>query len=68
MRPRRPGSVDFLESDELFFTYQLAEQSQRTVQELLTGEKGPLSLSEFFMWHTYFKVKSLYQKQANKQQ
>lgn len=57
---RRRGSADFLVSDELFFTYQLAEQTHRTVDELLTGERRPISLSEFFMWSTYYAVKAHY--------
>ena len=60
MSPRRPGSVDFLASDELFFTYQLAEALNKTVHELLTGERAPLASSELRMWSTYFKVKQHY--------
>ena len=63
MRRKLGGSSDFLGSDELFFTYQLAEQTQRTVEELLTGERRPLSLNEFCMWSTYYKVKKLYSDQ-----
>jgi hypothetical protein len=29
----------------------------RTVEELMTGERRPISISEFYMWSTYFKVK-----------
>lgn len=32
------------------------------VHELLTGESGPMSLYEFAMWNTYFKVKQYYQE------
>lgn len=31
-----------------------------TVHELLTGERGPMSLYEFGMWSTYYKVKQYY--------
>lgn len=63
---KRDGRSDFLESDELFFTYQLAEQTKRTVAELTSGEPCPLSLSEYFMWSTFYKIKQLYQDQAMK--
>jgi hypothetical protein len=63
---RIDGRSDFLDSDELFFTYQLAEQTQRTVEELIAGEHRPLTLQEFFMWSTYYKIKKLYQDQQMK--
>jgi hypothetical protein len=38
------------------------------VQELFTGEKRPLSQYEFSMWNTYYKVKALYQENAQREQ
>ena len=34
--------------------------THRTVHELLTGERAPLSSNELRMWSTYFKVKRHY--------
>jgi hypothetical protein len=59
--------VDFLERGkptELYFTYQLAETLHRTVEELLTGEKHPLSMAEYQNWSTYYKVKEYLSKHS----
>lgn len=36
-----------------------------TVENLLTGEHNPLSMSEFQNWLTYYKLKELREKQGN---
>lgn len=54
---KRSGTSDFNESPELFFLYRLAEEKHVTVAELLTGEKQPITVAEFYMWSTYFSVK-----------
>lgn len=39
-----------------------------TVHELLTGERAPLSMWEYNMWNTYWKVKQYYQETHAEQQ
>lgn len=65
-RRRRPSS-DFLDDDELYLEYTLAERLGKTVAELETGVPQPLSMQEFVMWGAYFTVKAYYEKRAREQ-
>lgn len=66
MTTRRPRqSSDFLDDQELFLTFAIAERLGKTVAELITGQPQPLSMSEFVEWGAYFTVKAYYEKKAN---
>jgi hypothetical protein len=37
---------------------------QCTVEELLTGEKRPISMAEYQNWNTFYKVRAVLEKQG----
>jgi len=45
----------------------LAERLHKTVEELLTGHKQPLSNAEYMDWIAYRKVRAMKEEQAQQQ-
>ena len=54
----------FLSDADKFNTFFLAEKLGKTVDELLTGRKRPLSNIEFTRWMAYLSVKAELERQA----
>ena len=55
-----------LEPTRNFERFMLAEQTGRTVRELLTGERGPLTAMEAFLWRRFSHAKNRLQTQGVK--
>ena len=61
---RRRTSVSFRTDGDLYFTYMLARELGKTVEELLSGRSQPLTHREWLRWLAFFSVEADLKREA----